>query len=205
LGDIFRKIAALPVALTVLLAMAVLLLWLQVGCAAGDDQQAGGQKQGDNVGGSSDQPQRAKQEEKAVSARPRQLTQNIELDEVRNGKIAFVKEGFHTNPSIQNTLNIYTMNADGSGQTRLTRDPAYYGNLTDPPVEPAWSTMYSPAWPPDGEKIAFLWGYRLEGHDLANSAIYVMEADGSDPALIKNFTGDDTSTFVPNLGWLPDH
>src|SRR5215211_1632578 len=50
-----------------------------------------------------------------------------------NGQIAFVslRDG---------NDEIYVMNADGSGQTRLTDDPA--NNL-------------SPSWSPDGERIAF--------------------------------------------------
>jgi Tol biopolymer transport system component len=99
--------------------------------------------------------------------------------------------------------HIYKINADGSGQTRLTRDPAHYGNPTDAPIDPASWSMYSPAWSPDGEKIAFVRGYLLK--DAAtqpiSSAIYVMGSDGSDPALI----GDFPQEYVQNLDWLPDH
>ena len=50
------------------------------------------------------------------------------------------------------------MSADGSGQRRLTRDARY-------PATPAWS--------PDGRKIAF------EGGPYATSSVYVVNADGS--------------------------
>ena len=53
---------------------------------------------------------------------------------------------------------VYVVNADGSGQRRLTRDARY-------PATPAWS--------PDGRKIAF------EGGPYASSGVYVVNADGS--------------------------
>ena len=55
------------------------------------------------------------------------------------------------------------MNADGSGQRRLTRTAGF---------------EYSPAWSPDGRKIAF-----ASGRD-GNSGIYVMNADGSEQRLL---------------------
>jgi hypothetical protein len=66
-------------------------------------------------------------------------------------KIAFVSER-------DRNYGIYVMNADGSGQRRLT------GNA-DPNAGQAWS--------PDGRKIAFL---RPGGR---TSELYVMNADGS--------------------------
>jgi Tol biopolymer transport system component len=56
---------------------------------------------------------------------------------------------------------IYVMNADGSAQRRLTRNPASDG----PPV-----------WSPDGRKIAFV---RVTDDLTFGSEIYVMNADGS--------------------------
>ena len=58
---------------------------------------------------------------------------------------------------------IYVMNADGSGRTRLTSNPA--GDWT-------------PAWSPDGASIAF-------SHSLSGG-IYVMNANGSDPHPLTN-------------------
>ncbi|MFQ6014760.1 MAG: hypothetical protein ACE5NP_04895 [Anaerolineae bacterium] len=59
---------------------------------------------------------------------------------------------------------IYVMNADGSGQTRLTaKDP-----FAKEPIH-----NVSPAWSPDGQQIAFLTNRN------GRWEIYVMEADGS--------------------------
>jgi Tol biopolymer transport system component len=60
-------------------------------------------------------------------------------------------------------LEIYVMNADGSEQRRLTRNPA----------NEAWF-----AWSPDGRKIAF------DGQRGGYSDVYVMNADGSGQRLL---------------------
>lgn len=73
---------------------------------------------------------------------------------------------------------IYSMNADGSGQTNLTRSDAWDGH---------------PAWSPDGTRIAFT-TFR-DG----NYEIYSMNADG---------TGQTRLTIAPDVdaapGWSPD-
>jgi len=53
---------------------------------------------------------------------------------------------------------IYVMNADGSGQTRLTNNPA---------------DACRPVWSPDGTRIAF------SSDRDGNWEIYIMNADGS--------------------------
>src|SRR5213083_3084647 len=68
-----------------------------------------------------------------------------------SGLIAFVSNRDGNN-------EIYVMNADGTGLTRLTNDPA--------------SDVY-PAWSPDGSRIAFT--STRDGHNN----IYIMNADGS--------------------------
>jgi Tol biopolymer transport system component len=102
-----------------------------------------------------------------------------------NGKIAFTSE------RSGNNADIYSTNPDGSGETRLTDDPAR-------DKEPAWS--------PDGKKIAFVSerdpsdpgcdGFEIQ----CNSEIYVMNADGSaETRVTQTITAQE---FQPT--WTPD-
>lgn len=74
---------------------------------------------------------------------------------------------------------IYAMNADGSGQTRLTNDPA---NDTDP------------SWSPDGKKIVF-----VSDRTAFKDQVYVMSANGSN---VKQLTTGPAYDFSP--AWSPD-
>jgi Tol biopolymer transport system component len=78
--------------------------------------------------------------------------------------------------------DIYVVNADGSGQTKLTDDP------TDD---------RDPAWSPDSSQIAF---HRYRGEYWGpEHTIYVMNADGSEQTML-------TGTYSGGLGlmWSPD-
>jgi Tol biopolymer transport system component len=75
-------------------------------------------------------------------------------------------------------LDIYLINPDGSGLTRLTNSPALDAD---------------PAWSPDRTKLAF----HSERDD--NSEIYVMNADGSDVTRLT-----DNPAIDRNPAWSPD-
>ena len=75
-------------------------------------------------------------------------------------------------------VDIYVMNADGSGTRRLTHNARYN-------AEPAWS--------PDGRKIAF------RSTRNGNRDIYVMNADGSGK---RNLTRNPAQDGSPS--WSPD-
>jgi Tol biopolymer transport system component len=88
-----------------------------------------------------------------------------------NGKVAFVS-------SRDGNYEIYSMNADGSGQTNLANNAA---------------ADLAPAWSPDGTKIAFT-SFR-DG----NAEIYTMNADGTGQTRLTNNTAIDS-----NPTWSPD-
>src|SRR4030042_2832495 len=76
-------------------------------------------------------------------------------------------------------MEIYVMNADGTGQTNLTNYPG--------------ANDYNPAWSPDGSKIAF-YSYRDD-----NVEIYVMNADGSGQTRLTYYAENDAGP-----SWSPD-
>src|SRR5207249_4993650 len=69
---------------------------------------------------------------------------------------------------------IYVMNADGTGQTRLTTTTA--SNL-------------HPTWSPDGAKIAF--SSSRDTGDEDRQQIYVMNADGTGVTRLTNNSADE--------------
>ena len=122
-----------------------------------------------------------------------------------NGKIAFARtiEG--------GRWEIFVMNADGTGETRLTNNPAFDGhpdwspdgekiaferdfdeiyvmNAADGSGQTRLTTGEAPSWSPDGEKIAF-----------ARGDIYVMNADGTGETRLTN-----SPTFDGYPDWSPD-
>ena len=85
-------------------------------------------------------------------------------------RIAFISER-------DGNLEIYVVNADGSGLTNLTNNPA---------------TDFVPRWSPNGSRIAFV------SHRDGNSEIYVMNADGSGLTRLTNSPEDESG-----LTWQP--
>jgi Tol biopolymer transport system component len=90
------------------------------------------------------------------------------------GRIAFTSNR-------DGSYEIYVMNADGSGQTRLTSDTAHDYNT-------------QPSWSPDGSRIAF----SSSGYNLSY-AIYVINANGSGRTQLTSVIGTERQP-----SWSPD-
>jgi len=92
------------------------------------------------------------------------------------------------------TSNIWVVNSDGTGATPLTR-------LTAP-----FAGSFSPAWSPDGAKIAFRSSRALDGSDALNtnntSNIWVVNSDGASATPLTRLTAPSASSFSP--AWSPD-
>jgi hypothetical protein len=128
---------------------------------------------------------------------------------------------------VQSRYDIYTMNADGSGQTRLTTG----GFVREPDWSPDGARIAfagfgievmnadgsgrtrlmtsdaggpsSPAWSPDGYEIAFTRGEDRFGSD----EVLVMDADGSELRRLTTspaFDGDPSWQPIPFPGRPPD-
>lgn len=95
-------------------------------------------------------------------------------DDHSEGRIAFTSQRDGNN-------EIYAMNADGSGLTRLTNNSAGDSH---------------PDWSPDGRKIAF-----ASRRDGGENQIYVMNADGSG---VERVTDNSNSIDNGSPSWSPD-
>jgi TolB protein len=77
-------------------------------------------------------------------------------------------------------MDIYTMNADGSGQINLSNNEVY-------DLQPSWS--------PDGNTIAFV----SYGEGNGSREIYVMNADGTEQTRLTDDPADDEEpSWSPN-------
>lgn len=139
-----------------------------------------------------------------------------------NGKIAFVSSRDSVNPGVNQ--EIYTMNADGTVQTRVTNNPAYdtYPGLSPDGTQIVFETnrhgdpgeIYKvnsdgtgvtrltngpaydamPAWSPDGSKIVY-----ATSRDGGYMEIYTMNPDGTN---LVRLTNNAASDIAP--AWSPD-
>ena len=93
--------------------------------------------------------------------------------------------------------DIYVMNADGSNVTRLTNHPAegreVYVMYADGSIRLTTAVGLSPAWSPDGRRIAF------HSNRDAKWEIYVMDADGSNVTRLTNHPAEGRFP-----AWSPD-
>ena len=96
-------------------------------------------------------------------------------------KIVFSRGDLFSFPA----FSLFVVNPDGSGLTQLLS-----ADFEDPPGN--W--LNYPAWSPDGKSIAF-----LRANDYMFWPVYVVNADGSSPRMLK---GHDGNVMEPS--WSPD-
>jgi len=96
-------------------------------------------------------------------------------------KIVFSRGDLFSFPA----FGLFVVNPDGSGLTQLLS-----ADFEDPPGN--W--LNYPAWSPDGKSIAF-----LRSNDYMFWPVYVVNADGSSPRMLKGHDGN-----VTEPSWSPD-
>jgi Tol biopolymer transport system component len=102
-------------------------------------------------------------------------------------KIAFMN--YSLSLPNHSTINaLYTVNADGSGQTLLYYDPTISGFPEDP------------SWSPDGKKIAFGMGSEVNGV----CGIYTVNADGTNLVKMDNPLNCSSSEAERHPSWSAD-
>ncbi|MGA9595509.1 MAG: Ig-like domain-containing protein, partial [Acidimicrobiia bacterium] len=97
-------------------------------------------------------------------------------------KIAFLSTALEANP------NILVMNDDGSGRTNLTTDGIGFDNVVS-----------SPAWSPDGSRVAFQTPKDAGLINTMDSNIWTVTAAGASPEFVVGSTDDEVEP-----AWSPD-
>lgn len=110
------------------------------------------------------------------------LLAQCNLPRTPSGKIVFVSDR-------DGNLEIYSMNADGTNQTRLTTDSA---------------SDLSPDWSPDGKWIVFQSDRDKDLEDLAyKHEIYIMDSEGNHiQRLTNNNSHDGNPKWSPSGDWI---
>lgn len=97
-------------------------------------------------------------------------------------------------PSPTNAMNLWTINADGSAATPLTRFTSS-------------DFMFYPVWSPDGAKIAFGADLALDGSDALNTNsavnVWTINANGTQAFAVSRLTTAGINFVLP-MTWSPD-
>ena len=118
------------------------------------------------------------------------------LNPISNSQPAWSPDGtkiaFVSSRAGSRRAEIWVMNADGTNPVRLTENVELGSDLNGP----FYGLDLSPAWSPDGTKIAF----SSQRNGSANPEIYVMNANGSNQTRLTNNTAVDNDPFWVRAG-----
>jgi uncharacterized protein YgiM (DUF1202 family) len=105
---------------------------------------------------------------------------------------AFSPDGHYIAVAFNNNgqYDIHRLNSDGSGRVALTKTPLWV--VAEPGTQKPWNNV-SPAWSPDGSRIAFL------TDRTGRWEIWVMNADGSDQHAMFPQAINDQLQFAVNF------
>jgi Tol biopolymer transport system component len=107
-------------------------------------------------------------------------------------QIVFTSTRSNVTPGNQN-FEIYKMNRDGSGQTRLTL------NLTGDTPGSTRDAEYGPSWSPDGRRILFTSGRTSGPSPLDDLVVYIMDSNAGEAAGLQRLT--ETDVFFAKCDW----
>lgn len=99
--------------------------------------------------------------------------------------------------SATNSMNLWTINADGSGTTLLTA----FSSLGSPFV-------FSPVWSPDGSKLAFGSDQSVDGAPVANASsannVWTINANGTGSMAVTRLTASGLNFVFAPVVWSSD-
>lgn len=106
-------------------------------------------------------------------------------------RIAFTSSAALNGSDAGFSVNVWVMNADGSGATPVTRLAAAFSS--------------NPAFSPDGSKLAFLSNRGLDGSDvpLGASNIWMANTNGAGAIPLTKYTAQDVGSIFGGI-WSPD-
>jgi len=117
-----------------------------------------------------------------------------------DGSPVAVRVAYSARENVNNYLNIYTMNEDGSGKAQLS----FHEEGVECPTKVATKLVGAtfPAWSPDGSKIAFDGYLREVVTNHPHNAIIIMNSDGSNKTVV--YSQPVEETWYRDISWCPD-
>jgi len=117
-----------------------------------------------------------------------------------DGSPVAARVAYSARDNVNNYLNIYTMNEDGSGKAQLS----FHEEGVECPTKVATKLVGAtfPAWSPDGSKIVFDGYLREVVTNHPHNAIIIMDSDGSNKTVV--YSQPVEETWYRDISWCPD-